>query len=1186
MEKVEKEKNAKSEIVKREEEILKFWKENKIFEKTLAKESPKGEFVFYDGPPFATGLPHYGSLLSSIAKDVIPRYKTMHGYYVRRRWGWDCHGLPIENMIEKRLGLKTKKEIEAMGVEKFNDVCRSAVLETANDWKNYVERIGRWVDFDNSYMTMDNSFIESVWWALKEIYSKGLLYEGRKVLMYCPRCETPLAKAEVAMDNSYKNVTEETVIVKFRLRLGQKIGDWSSNDNVYVLAWTTTPWTLPSNVALAVNKEIIYCLVEAGNEKYVLAKSRLEILKDLKDGYKILKEFRGEDLVNINFKHKDIINSHLTYEPLYDILGLRSSAGKESHYIVSGDFVTDEDGTGIVHIAPIYGEEDYNIGLKNNLPMFPLLDQSGHFNESAPEFIRGFYLKKGEKYIKEDLEKRGLVFAKQAHTHSYPHCHRCETPLYYSALSSWFINIQKVKNRLKELNEKINWFPEHLKHGRFLNTVETAPDWNISRNRYWASPLPIWKCQKCGKVEIVGSLDDLKSKTKKSGNRYFVVRHGEAGNNVKAIINSDSRDEIHLTEKGRTQAKEAGDGLSVEKIDLIFSSPFFRTKETACIIAEKIGIKTEDVVIEDRLSESNTGVFNGKAICEYVNYFSSFEERFVKNPPQGENYTAVKKRITDFIYDLEKQHSGKNILIVTHDSPIWLLFSGVKGMNMKETLLMRGGGEFFMKNAEVRKLDFIPLPHNEKYELDLHRPYIDEIDLICGEAGCGGDIKRVPEVLDGWFESGAMPFAEHHYPFKNKDSFGKYFPAGDFVSEYVAQTRTWFYYMHAISGIVFDEVSFKNVITTGTILAEDGSKMSKSKGNYTDPLANLDKYGADALRYYLMSSPIMQAEDIKFTDEEIKDAHNKVINILLNSFKFFDLYKDEYDSKTKCEDSKNVLDKWILVKLNILTQEVTDGLENYNTVKASRPIKDFINEFSTWFVRRSRERVKGSDEKDKQFALATMKYAFTKLSKIIAPFMPFIAEDIYRKIGGEKESVHLEEWPKGIESQNLKAEGLIEEMEEIRKIVSLGLEARAKSNIKVRQPLKKLKVKSYKVHKAEKGLIELIKDELNVKEIIFDDKISDEVELDAEITPELKEEGRLRDLIREIQDLRKKSGLTPGEKIVLCIQAEIQAKEFIEKFANEIKKSAGIEKLEFIAIAEDGKEISADGFVIKAKIEV
>ena len=552
---------------------------------------------------------------------------------------------------------------------------------------------------------------------------------------------------------------------------------------------------------------------------------------------------------------------------------------------------------------------------------------------------------------------------------------------------------------------------------------ESAPDWNISRNRYWASPLPIWKCQKCGKTDVVGSLDELKKKIKKSKNKYFVVRHGEADNNVNNFISSDPHNSSHLTDKGRRQAEQAGEKLKDEKVDMIVSSPFVRAKETAEIIARKLGIEYVDIVYDGRIGELKAGTFDGKSVSEYTDYFSSYEERFTKNTPEGENYADIKKRTADFIYDIENHYSGKNILIVTHDSPAWLLFAGAFGMNAKEALDMRGDGEFFIENAEIKKLDFTPLPCNENYELDLHRPYIDDLDLICDIADCRGNMKRVPEVLDGWFESSAMPFAEHHYPFENEEELGKRFPSGDFVAEYIAQTRTWFYYMHAISGIIFDEVSFKNVVTTGNILVEDGSKMSKSKGNYTDPLANLDKYGADALRYYLMASPVMQAEDIKFSDEEIKDAHNKIINILLNTFKFFELYEKDYDRKTKSEDSDNVLDKWILVKLGILTEEVTEGLESYNTVRAGRPIKDFINEFSTWYVRRSRDRVKGDDEKDKQSALATMRCVLIELSKIMAPFTPFMSEELYKKLNSEgegKESVHLEEWASASLNEKLK----------------------------------------------------------------------------------------------------------------------------------------------------------------------
>jgi len=1165
-----------------EKEILKFWKENKIFEKSLAKDSPEGEFVFYDGPPFATGLPHYGSLLSSIAKDVFCRYKTMRGYHVRRRWGWDCHGLPIENMIEKRLGLKSKKDIEAMGVEKFNETCRSAVLETADAWKEYIERIGRWVEFDNAYMTMDNSFMESVWWALKQLWDKELIYEGRKVLMYCPRCETPLAKAEVAMDNSYKTVTEEATTVKFKVKNPKK---GSLPENTYFLAWTTTPWTLPSNIALAINQKLTYCELNLKSqisnlknkeEMFILAKDRLGVIKE---EYEIIREFSGEKLLN------------LEYEPPYDIPAVKNS-NKKSYYVVSADFVTTEDGTGIVHIAPMHGEDDYNVGVKYNLPTIPLLDQSGHFNKEAPEFIQGFYLKKGEKYIKEDLEKRGLIFAKQAHTHSYPHCHRCETPLYYSALSSWFINIQKVKNRLIQLNEKVNWQPEHLKHGRFLNIVEGAPDWNISRNRYWASPLPIWKCQKCQKAEIIGSVDELKKHTKKSGNRYFVMRHGEAESNEKNIVSSklENSHKYPLTEHGKEQVIISAEKLVDKKIDLIFYSPFERTNQTAFIVAEKIGLAKENVISDKRLAEIDGGIFDGRSKNDYDSYFSSILENFTKASPEGENLNDLKKRVGEFLYETEKKYQNKNILIISHGYTIWMLHTASGGLNEKEAVKVMEDNDDFISVGDFMELPFVPLPHDKNFTLDLHRPYIDEVELVCMD--CGGEMKRTPEVLDGWFESSSMPFAEYHYPFENKGQFEKRFP-GDFVTEYIAQTRTWFYYMHAIAGMLFGDVSFKNVISTGNILGEDGTKISKSKGNYTDPMVNMKKFGADALRYYLMAGPVMQAEDISFSDAELKEIHGKVINILWNTFKFFDLYKAEYDGKTKAKESKNVLDRWILSLLDNLIVDVSDGLEKYNTTKAGRPIKDFISDFSTWYVRRSRDRIKGDDEKDnsassadKQFALATMREVLNELAKLIAPIMPFMAEAIYKGVGaGEKESAHLEEWVKKVESGKWKVESLIEEMEEVRKIVSLGLEARAKAGIKVRQPLKKLKVKSYKVHKVKKEMLDLIKDELNVKEIIFDDKILGEVELDTEISPELKEEGSLRDLIRGLQDLRKKAGLNTSQKIVLLVQAEKQAREFMEKFTNEIKKSAGLEKLEFKVIVEDGQEISTDGFVIKAKIE-
>ena len=1046
----------KSERAQREEKILQFWKDNKIFEKSLEKDAPKGEFVFYDGPPFATGLPHYGSLLSSIIKDVIPRYKTMRGFRVRRRWGWDCHGLPIENMVEKELGIKNKKEIEEMGVVKFNKLCRDSVLRFVDEWKIFIDRIGRFVDYDNSYKTMDNSYIESVWWALKEIHSKGLLYEGRKVLLYCPHCETPLAKAEIAQDNSYKDVTEESVYVKFKI-----VGF----PDAYFLAWTTTPWTLPGNVALAVGENIDYVEAKVGKEILVLAKERLSIITE---PYEIVAEHKGKEMVGME------------YEPLYEIAAVKNT-GKKAWYVTSAGFVNTEEGTGVVHTAVIYGEDDYELGLKLDLPMVPLLNSAGHFNNESPKFIQGEYFKKAEKTVKEDLEKRNLLFKREIYTHSYPHCHRCGTALLYNALSSWFINIQQVKKRMLQLNEKINWVPEHLKHGRFLNNVESAPDWTISRNRYWASPLPIWKDSE-GKVYVIGSLDELKRYTKKSGNKYFVMRHGEAESNAKNILDLTGDPNNHLTDRGKKEVEQA----NVYNADLVFCSPFLRSIETAEIL-------NKNFILDDRLRE----VGPNEAIGE------------------------VHRRMFNFMFAVEKNYSNKKILIISHGDPIKTLVGDL------------------VHTGEVREFGFVQYPHNEHFDLDLHRPYIDEIELVSED---GKIMKRIPEVIDGWVESGSMPFAEYHYPMENKDEFKKHFP-GDFIAEYIGQTRTWFYYMHTMAVLLFDNISFCNVITTGNILAEDGSKMSKSKANYTDPMINLDFFGADALRYYLVSSVVMRAEDTRFVDDEVRQIHNQVLNTLWNSFKFYEMYSGIENSGNP-HSSKNLLDRWIVARLKELNKSVTEGLDAYDMVRATRPIRDFISDFSTWYIRRSRDRFKGDDKDDKNFAIATTRYVLCELSKLIAPVMPFIAEDIYQHVRGENDpkSIHLERWPKEKKSLlsiiKLSNDGkLLGNMDKVRSICSLALEARSKANIKVRQPLIKLKVKSLKL---EVSYIEIIKDEVNVKEIEGDQSIDTEVWLDTNLTSELIEEGKVRDAIRTVQDLRKEKGLKPLDKMQYEVPADLK----------------------------------------------
>jgi isoleucyl-tRNA synthetase len=1200
--------SSKSETAKREEEILAFWREHRIFEKSLERPSPKGEFVFYDGPPFATGLPHYGSLLSSIIKDVIPRYKTMRGFHVRRRWGWDCHGLPIENLVEKKLGLKTKKDIEALGIDKFNEAARAMVLQYAEDWEKYVDRIGRWVDFKNSYKTMDNTYIESVWWALAELHKKGQLYEGRKVLLYCPHCETPLAKAEIAMDNSYQEITEEAVTVKFEVTNPEKLGLVRKSDTpVFMLAWTTTPWTLPGNVAIAVGKDIQYVTLEHSMPAtvgsvtpgaYVIAQDI--VWKALNSGDNILSSevktllynYCGDndtllkDLVQYASDQEGFFDKYgierkkgrsfagLKYKPLYPIEKVNAANKQSAHSVLMGDFVTTDEGTGIVHTAVIYGEDDYNLGLREDLPMVPLLDSSGKYNSDAPEFLQGRYIKEAEADIKVDLKVRNLLLGNpKMNTHSYPHCYRCGTPLIYNALSSWFVNIQQVKDRMIALNEDINWFPEHLKHGRFGNIVESAPDWTISRNRFWASPLPIWKSAD-GEVRVIGSLDEIKKLTKKSGNQYIVMRHGEAENNVAGIISTRAENPHHLTEHGREQVHATIEKLRDKGIDLTIASPFVRTQETARLVAEGIGLAKDQIITREELAEFNGGDYDGKTVDEYHAYFANDEEYFTKACPGGETYADIKCRVGTLLYELEETYTNKTILVVTHEAPAWLLAAVSCGLTPKEANELWGAETLFLETAAFRELPFVPLPHNADYELDLHRPYIDTIELVDEQ---GRALKRIPEVVDCWVESGSMPFAEYHYPFEHKDDFERRFP-GDFISEYIAQTRTWFYYMHAMAVSLFDTIAFRSVVTTGTILAADGSKMSKSKGNYTDPLENLDRYGADALRYYLMTSVVMQAEDLNFRNEDIREAHNRVINMLWNSYQFYQLYARESLSAPGESVPDHVLDQWLFARQKQLIRDCTGSMDAFDTVRAGRALRDFIDDLSTWYIRRSRDRFRSGESG----VMSTLRATLETIVKIAAPLMPFITESIYRGVRGEEVSVHLADWPTG-ESLSIAEEKLIADMTEVRRFVSLALEARAKAGIKVRQPLQSMTLKTAS-GQLSTDLLQLIKDEVNVKEVVFNEAIGESVELDTTITLELKEEGWVRELVRNLQDVRKAHGLTPQDTIEWQFAADAESQAKIERAKERILADTRAKELEFAAFSDDMAELAVDGEVVFVRL--
>lgn len=897
-----------------EEDVLNFWDADNTFRKSVEQRPEDKAYVFYDGPPFATGLPHYGHILASTTKDVIPRYWTMKGYRVERVWGWDCHGLPIENMIEGELQLKGgKKGIEAYGIDNFNAACRAAILRFDKDWEVVIRRIGRWVDFKNSYKTMDKNYMESVWWGFSKLSQNGHIYQGRKVVLYCPRCATPLSNFEIAMDNSYKDVEDNSVYVKFRRK---------DAENEFFLAWTTTPWTLPGNVGLAVLPDAEYSLFAVGEEKYWVAKDKVAELAKMYDIHhpEVLKTVKGAEL------------DGLEYEPLFDYMPLE---GKKAHYLMTADFVSLTDGTGIVHTAAIYGEDDYVLAQRKNLPCVPTLDDEGKFFDFVTP-VAGMFYKKSEQILIDELVHRGLVFKAEKYSHSYPFCYRCGTPLYYNAVPAWFINVQGLKKRLTETNEGINWFPDYLKYGRFGKGLETAPDWNISRSRYWGTPMPVWqapaeKGQLSSQYRVIGSLEELK--------------------------------------------------------------------------------------------------------------------------------------------------------------------------------------EWAVEPEKVESLT------------DIHREFLDDIEVWVDDAKTVKG-KRIFEVFDCWVESGSMPFAAVHYPFENKEWFDKNYPA-QFISEYIAQTRAWFYCMHVLSVGMFDAPAFQNALTTGTILAEDGSKMSKSKKNYPDPTLLIDKYGVDSLRLYLMSSVVMKGDNLNFSEKEVSELRKKVFVIWWNVFAFFQTFVApqvdaagvSIEELPKTVD--HVMDKWILSRLSAVTERVTQDMDNYDVVRSSRTLIDFVNELSTWYLRQSRERLKENDAAGVQ-AGQVFGYVLVTLAKLFAPLTPFFSELTFQELLGDKQSVHLAEWP--TVAAELRDEKLEKDMDVARQVVEAAHAQRKDKGIKVRQPLAKVTVSSPNA-RTQDAVTDVLLTEINVKAVDWQKSEQFGVELDTELTPELKEEGEAREVMRSIQQLRKESGV-------------------------------------------------------------